>query len=119
MTEKTPRERLEEERAKPMSQVDGPVDHAPDPRPMHQDQDLARRLSFVLHREGTDTGRDSIMIRETFTGPDEPRRFEVVAKDHDHGGEYGLSPCLTAAGLSAWINGLETGYLNQPTEVTD
>jgi hypothetical protein len=115
MTEKTPRERLEEERAKPISEQPGPVAAAPDPRPMYEDQDLARRLSFVLDREGVDVGPDSVVINEKFSGPGEPRRFVVVIKDHEHGGEYHLSPHVTASELAAWINGLDSGFRNEIT----
>ena len=119
MTDKTPAERLEEERNKPMSEQPGPVDAAPRDRPMHQDQDLARRLSFVLEHGAVDTGPDSVILSERFSGPDEPRRFVVSLKDHEHGGEYHLSPHVTASELSAWINGLATGLRNEPTEMSN
>lgn len=118
MTDKTPRERLDEERDKPLSEQPGPVEIAPRDRPMHNDQDLARRLSFVLNRDDVDTGPDSVILDERHSGPGEPRRFVVAIKDHGHGGEYHLSPHLTPAGLSAWINGLETGLRNEPTEMS-
>jgi len=117
-TDKTPRERLEAERAKPISDQPGPVESAPDPRPMDNDQDLARRLSFVLNRDGVDVGPDSVVLTEKHSAPGEPRRFVVALKDHDHGGEYHLSPHVTASELSAWINGLETGLRNEPTEMS-
>lgn len=115
MVEKTPRERLEKEREKPISEHPGPVETAPEPRPMHNDQDLARRLSFALDRDDVQVGPDSVVINEKFSGPDEPRRFVVVIKDHEHGGEYHLSPHVTPSELSAWINGVETGFRNEFT----
>ena len=119
MTDQDPRDRLEEERAQPISEHPGPVEIAPRDRPMHNDQDLARRLSFVLNRDGLNLGPDSVILSERHTAPDEPRRFVVSIKDHDHGGEYHLTPHLTPAGLSAWINGLETGLRNEPTEMSN
>jgi hypothetical protein len=85
---------------------------------MHNDQDLARRLTFALDRDGVDVGPDTVILSERYTDPDAPRRFVVAIRDKDHGGEYHLTPHLTASELSAWINGLETGLRNEPTEMS-